>query len=177
MDNVGGAIQARHRGSTQTTARTRPHEEKFLARVREHIPEEKAEVGPFLPLIAGHLSYERALLMDNLIVREGEDVALRERVQYAEREKVEAVLPEDRVKSKIIQGIMHPAHIPLQIKSKPSVAVGAVTPGQGVASSAMTRTCGKVAWIAAFAFRRNDIASRFSLPPWTLGIHPPAPRA
>ena len=68
-----------------------PHEEEFLARVCEHVPQEEAEVCPLLPLIAGHLPDKRTLSVDDLIVREGEDVALTECIPDAEREKVEPV--------------------------------------------------------------------------------------
>ena len=64
------------------------------------------------------------------------------------------------------------------LKPKPSPPrwVGRVTPGQAVDSSAMVTMPGTRRYAVALTSCRNATASRFSRPPYWLGIHSPSSR-
>src|SRR5690606_18539829 len=62
------------------------HEEQLLARLREHVAEEQAQVREALPLIAGHAVEQGALPVYDLVVRERQHEVLVERVHHAERQ-------------------------------------------------------------------------------------------
>ncbi|COW19491.1 Uncharacterised protein [Mycobacterium tuberculosis] len=61
-------------------------------------------------------------------------------------------------------------------KPRPPMLVGRVTPDHGVDSSAMVTIPGATLCAVAFISCRNCTASRFSRPPWTLGVQPPSGR-
>ena len=61
----------------------------------------------------------------------------------------------------------------LWVKPRPPAWTGRLTPSHAVDSSAMVSTPGWTRWTVVFISWRNDTASRFSLPPWTLGVHWP----
>jgi len=56
-------------------------------------------------------------------------------------------------------------------KPRPPACAGRDTDGHAVDSSAMVRVSGKSRPTAMFRCFRNSMASRFSLPPYALGIH------
>ena len=64
----------------------------------------------------------------------------------------------------------------LYAKPSPPWAVGPVTIGHAVDSSANVATSGNSSSMASLSWRRNSIASRFSRPPKRLGIHSPSLR-
>ena len=61
-------------------------------------------------------------------------------------------------------------------KPRPPLSVDPVTIGHDVDSSANVATSGNSSPMASLSCRRNPMASRFSRPPYALGIHSPADR-
>ena len=94
------------------------HEEELLAGVAEHVAVEQAEVGELLPDVARHLVDQRALAVDDLVVRERQDEVLGEGVDQAEAELAVLVLAVDRVFVHVDEGVVHPAHVPLQAEAE-----------------------------------------------------------
>jgi len=64
----------------------------------------------------------------------------------------------------------------LNVKPNPPRYVGRETIGQAVDSSAMVTAPGTSAWITALASCKKRMAGRFSLPPYSFGIHSPSLR-
>ena len=47
------------------------HENQFLGGLGVHIAEQRAEIGEFLPIVAGHFAQEGALAVDHLVMGQG----------------------------------------------------------------------------------------------------------
>ena len=107
------------------------HEEELLAGMGEHVAVEGLEVGVFLHLEAGHLADERALAVDDLVVRQGQDEVLRVGVPHAEGQVVVAELAEERVLAEIGEHVVHPAHLPLQAEAQAAEMDGPGDHGPG----------------------------------------------
>ncbi len=110
------------------------HEQQLLARVRPHPAVEGAEVGELLPAVAGHLGEQGALAVDHLVVREGEHEVLAERVVQPEGEVVVVVAPVHRVLGEVAEGVVHPAHVPLEAEPEAAAVdrAGHARPGGGL---------------------------------------------
>src|ERR687891_1971380 len=93
------------------------HEEELLSGVGPHEPVQRTEVREPLPAVPGHLREERALAVHDLVVREREDEVLRERVHEAERELVMVEPAIHRIALEVVQGVVHPAHVPLEAET------------------------------------------------------------
>ena len=94
------------------------HKQKLLARVHHHIAVCRTQVCKLRTLLSRHLSDHRAFSMYYLIVRKSQHKILAVRVDHAERKLAVVVRAEERIKLHIAEKIIHPAHIPLIIKSK-----------------------------------------------------------
>ena len=72
--------------------------------------------------------------MHDLVVRQRQQVVLRERVHHRERQLVVVVLPVDRVMLHVAERVVHPAHVPLE--AEPEAAQvhrpGDARPGGGL---------------------------------------------
>ena len=73
------------------------HEQELLPRLAVHVAVEKAEVGELLPLVARHAAGERPLAVHDLVVRQGQDEVLVERVKEPERQQIVVKSPVHRV--------------------------------------------------------------------------------
>ncbi len=89
------------------------HEHQLLARVRVHEPVQHAQGGRLLPVVSRQLSEHRALAVHDLVVRERQDEVLRERVDQREGQVPVVVPAEDRILLHVLQGVVHPPHVPL----------------------------------------------------------------
>ena len=58
--------------------------------------------------------------MDDLVVAERQDEVLGERVHEAERQLVVVVGAVDRILGEVLQGVVHPAHVPLEAEAEPA---------------------------------------------------------
>ena len=96
------------------------HEEELLAGVRPLIGIECAQARHLLPMIAWHLRDKRALAVNNLIMRQGQDIVLGEGVDQREGELTVVPPAIDRIFREIAQGVVHPPHVPLHAKTEAS---------------------------------------------------------
>ena len=94
------------------------HKKKLLARVAVHIGIQGAQVGVFLPVVAGHFTQERALAVDHLIVRQRKHEILGEGVDHAEGEIIMMIFAMDRIFLEVFQSVVHPAHVPFHAKAQ-----------------------------------------------------------
>src|SRR3990170_7668939 len=112
-------------------AELRPHEQELLTRVGKEVAQEKPHVRELLPIITGHLRKKRSLAVHHFIVGQGEHEVLGERVQEAEGELVMVELPVDRVMGKVLERVVHPAHVPLHPEPQPAHVRGPRDHGPG----------------------------------------------
>src|SRR5207253_7737910 len=63
------------------------HEQQFLAGLRIHISEKQAQVGEPLPLVARHFIEQRALAMDDFIMRERQHKDCGDSISHTETKK------------------------------------------------------------------------------------------
>ena len=72
-----------------------------------------AHVGEALPLVARHAAEDRAFAVHDLVVAERQDEVLEEGVVQPEQDIAVVVAAMDRVLRDVIQGVVHPPHVPL----------------------------------------------------------------
>src|SRR5437660_58209 len=94
------------------------HKQKLFAGMRPHVSIERAQVRELLPFLAGHLIEQRAFHVHNFIVRERENEVLAPRVEQTESERVMIAGTKERIGLKILEGIVHPAHVPLEVETE-----------------------------------------------------------
>src|SRR5690349_20546771 len=82
------------------------HEQKLLAGMRPHVAVKRAQVRELLPLVAGHLVYQRGFHMNNLDVGKGKDEVLAPRVEQTKRQGVVITATKQRIGLKILQRLM-----------------------------------------------------------------------
>ena len=90
------------------------HEEQLAPGMRPHEAQVGAQIGQLLPTVAGHLAEQRALAVDHLVMRQRQHEVLAVGVHHREGHLVVVVLPMDRFALHVAQGVVHPAHVPLQ---------------------------------------------------------------
>ena len=84
----------------------------------QHVGVEAADTGQLLPVVAGHLAAERALHMYHLVVGDGQHEVLGKCVHHGEGHVVVVVTTEEGVHLQIMTYVIHPAHVPLQVKAQ-----------------------------------------------------------
>ena len=90
------------------------HEDQLLPGVRPHVGEERAQRRQLLVAGAPRLAQQRALAVHDLVVADRQDEVLAERIHEGEGHRAVVVLAEDRVLAEVAQGVVHPAHVPLE---------------------------------------------------------------
>ncbi len=96
------------------------HEEQLFARMSEHVSVKQPQVGKSLPEVARHLVEQRPLAVHDLVVREGQNKVFTERINHAECQRAVLVFAMDRVLREVAQGVVHPAHVPLEAEPQAS---------------------------------------------------------
>ncbi len=99
-------------------AELHPHKQSFLAGVGKHVAVKAAQVGKLIPVVAGHFTRHRAFAVYHLIVGERQHEVFAEGVPNAEGDEVVVKLAEPRVHVEIVQHVVHPAHVPLQVEAQ-----------------------------------------------------------
>ena len=94
------------------------HKQGFLSGMGEHIAVQTPQVGKFLPLVTGHFPQHIALAVHHFIVGEGEHIVFAVVVPHTEGDVVLVELAEPGVHAEIVEHIVHPAHIPLQVEAE-----------------------------------------------------------
>ena len=99
-------------------AKLHAHEQRLFARVGVHKGLQTPQVGELLPRVARHLTQHVALTVNHLIVGEGQHKVFAESIPNAEGDVVLMELAEPRIHVEIIQHVVHPAHVPLQVEAE-----------------------------------------------------------
>ena len=89
------------------------HENEFFSWLGIHVTKKEPQVGKLLPVVPWHFSQKRPLSVNDLIVRERQYEVFVERINHPKGELVVMVLPVDSILGHILQGIVHPPHVPL----------------------------------------------------------------
>lgn len=123
-------------------------------------------------------AYDREwiLAVNHLIVRQRQNKVFGMVVQHTKGQLVVMILAVHRVQLHVVQRVVHPAQIPLVPEPQAARSGGRVTPAKSVDSSAMLTAPGTCSPIMRLVLRRNSMASRFSRPPNSFGIHSPSLR-
>ncbi len=94
------------------------HEQQLLTRVSPHQCQIRPQIGKGLPLIAWHARDEGTLAMHHFVMRQRQYKVLGKGVHQAKGQLVLMVPAVDWIHRKIAQGVMHPAHVPLVVKTQ-----------------------------------------------------------
>ncbi|OPZ92587.1 MAG: hypothetical protein BWY73_00731 [candidate division TA06 bacterium ADurb.Bin417] len=110
------------------------HEEQFPARLGVEIAKQQPEAGEFLPVVAGHLSQQGSLAVDDLVMGERQDEVFAEGVNEAEGQFFLVITAEERVLPEVGEGVVHPAQVPLVAEAEAALPGGArdLRPGGGL---------------------------------------------
>src|ERR1035441_11128758 len=81
------------------------HEHQFLAGMSEHEGVIGAQIGKALPIVTGYPPQDRALAVDNFIMRQRQDEILRKRVMQAEQDVTVIKSAVDRILADVIQRV------------------------------------------------------------------------
>ncbi len=107
------------------------HEVELLAGVGIHEAHVGAQVGGLLPLVPGHLVEQGVLAVDHLVVGEGQNEVLVIVVHHGEGHVVVVVATVNGLFLHVAEGVVHPAHIPLEAKPQATEEGGTGDPGKG----------------------------------------------
>ena len=100
------------------------HEQQLFARMGEHVAVEGTQVGELGLIVAGHLVDEAALAVHHLVMADGQHKILAEGVEEAEGHLAMIAGAEQRVGLHVGEHVVHPAHVPLEVKPKAAVRRG-----------------------------------------------------
>ena len=100
------------------------HEVQLLARVHVHIKIQGAQLGAFFRVGAPQLIDDGLFAVHHLVVAQGQQIQFVVEVVHAENDLAVGIWPLTEGRSKIVQRIMHPAHIPLVVEAHAVVAGG-----------------------------------------------------
>jgi hypothetical protein len=83
------------------------HEQQLLTRLREHEAQKQAQVGQFLPVVAGHLRQERPLAVDHFIVRQRQHKVLGESIEHPEGQLAMVIFAVNGIEAEVSESIVH----------------------------------------------------------------------
>ncbi len=109
----------------------RRHKQKLFAGMRKHIGQKKPRIGPSLPVIPWHFFKKRSFSIHDFIVRNGQNKILGKSINHGKGQHVLMEPPVHGLFGKIIQRVMHPAHVPFHAEAKPARVGGARNTGPG----------------------------------------------
>ena len=113
------------------------HKQKFLSRMPHHKAVSSPEVRELLLLgVPRHLSCQGTFSVDHLVVGKYQDELLAVGIEHAEGQLPVVVMAEIWIALHVIQEIVHPAHVPLEVESKSAIVLitGDLRPGRGLFS-------------------------------------------
>ena len=82
---------------------------------------ERAQAGKLAPPVARHAADERALAVHNLVVAQRADEVLGKGVHDGEREQAVVAGAPGKIGLHVVQGVVHPAHVPLIVEAQAAV--------------------------------------------------------
>ena len=94
------------------------HEQELAPGVGVHEGQQGAQVGALLPVVAPHLVVERTFAVGHLVVRQRQHVMLGVGVHHGKAQSVVVVGAVHRVAREVVQGVVHPAQVPLVMKTQ-----------------------------------------------------------
>ena len=100
------------------------HEIQLLARVGVHIQVEGPQLAALFLIGAPQLLDDGPLAVDHLVVAEGQQVELVVEVLHAEQQLAVLFWPLPEGGGEIVEGVVHPPHVPLVVEAHPVVAGG-----------------------------------------------------
>ena len=106
----------------------RSHEKYRLARTRDRVADQRAQIGHALPFVARHLAKQGALHVHHFIVRQRIHKPLAVLVHHRERQFIVRPLPEKRIHLVVVQGVVHPPHVPLEGEAQSAISDGVCYP-------------------------------------------------
>ena len=101
-------------------AKLATHKQQLLSRMRPHVSVQRAQVRKLLPLVARHFVQQRAFHVHNFIVRKRQDKVFAPRVNQAKRQRIVISAAKQSIRLKILERVVHPTHVPLEIKPQPA---------------------------------------------------------
>jgi len=102
-----------------------PHEKKLLAGMRVLICEKQAEVCILLPHIARHLVEKGVFSVNDFVMGKGQHEILGEGVDEGKGDLVVLVFAVDGIGRKILERVIHPAHVPFETEAEAAEIGGA----------------------------------------------------
>ena len=127
-------VEAAALGPLGLLAELTAHEEQLFAGVAPEVGEEGAQRGHLVLTRAARLAEQGALAVDHLVMADRQDEVLGVGVHERERQLAVVVAAVDRVLAEVAQGVVHPAHVPLEPEAE-TVLVGGLgdaRPGGGL---------------------------------------------
>ena len=97
------------------------HKEQLFTGVRIHKCQIGPQVGKPLPIVTGHTGQNSALTMNDFIVGQGQNKIFTPGINRTERHLPMMVLAIDRIEFHILKRVVHPSHVPFEVKPKPAV--------------------------------------------------------
>ena len=110
------------------------HKVELGTGVRHLVEGERAQAGKLAPPVARHTADERALTVHDLVVAQWADEILGKGVHDGEREQAVVAGAPRKIGLHVVQGVVHPAHVPLVVKAQAAVLrrIGHERPGGGL---------------------------------------------
>ena len=100
------------------------HEVELFARMHVHIEIEGAQLGALFGVGAPQIVDDGLFAVHHLVVAQGQQVQLVVEVVHAEQQLTVGVRPLPEGGGKIVQRVVHPAHVPLVVKAQAAVLDG-----------------------------------------------------
>ena len=114
--------------------------------MRPLVGQQTAQAGGLDVVVARHPAPQRALAVHHLVMADRQHVVLAERVEHRERHLVVVIGAVDRVPADVVQGVVHPAHVPLHREAKAAKVgrAGDAGPRGGLLGDGDDARCGLV---------------------------------
>ena len=100
------------------------HKIKHLARMDGHVQVERPRLRELALVLAVHFLHDGRLAVDVLIVAERQDVVLVPGVHHREGQLAQILAPLVARLFKVVEGVVHPAQVPLVVKAQAAVLDG-----------------------------------------------------
>src|ERR1051325_5032542 len=86
--------------------------------MRPHVTIKRPQVGKLLLSCAGHLVEQRALHVHHFVMRKRKNKVFTPRVEQTKRQRVVITSTKEWIGLEILQSVVHPTHVPLEIEAK-----------------------------------------------------------
>ena len=110
------------------------HKVELGTGVRHLVESQRAQTGKLAPPVAWHAADQRALAVHNLVVAERTNKVLGKGVHDGKREQAVVAGAPRKIGLHVVQGVVHPAHVPLVVETQAAVLrrVGHERPRSGL---------------------------------------------